>query len=131
MREYLVRTSHSPRPLPSGRWQMTQRWNDLLFVHWPVSASEIAPMLPEGLEPDIFQGSAWLGVVPFWLDRLKVRGLPAVPGMRSFPDLNVRTYVRDENTGTPGMYFFSLDATNLLAVALAHILLLQPPPLHR
>jgi len=49
-----------------------------------------------------------------------VRGLPAVPGMRSFPDLNVRTYVRDENTGTPGMYFFSLDATNLLAVALAH-----------
>ena len=120
MREYMVRTSHSPRPLPSGRWQMTQRWNDLLFVHWPVAASEIASLLPVGLEPDIFQGSAWLGVVPFWLDRLKVRGLPALPGMRSFPDLNVRTYVRDENTGTPGMYFFSLDATNLLAVALAH-----------
>jgi uncharacterized protein YqjF (DUF2071 family) len=120
MREYLIRTSHSPRPLPSGRWQMTQRWNDLLFAHWPVPASEIAPRLPEGLEPDVFQGSAWLGVVPFWLDRLKVRGLPSIPGMRSFPDLNVRTYVRDQNTGTPGMYFFSLDATNLLAVALAH-----------
>ena len=120
MREFLVRTSNSPRPLPSGRWQLTQRWNDLLFVHWPVAAAEIAPLLPEGLEPDLFQGSAWLGVVPFWLDRLKVRGLPALPGMRSFPDLNVRTYVRDENTGTPGMYFFSLDATNLLAVALAH-----------
>ncbi|HXR39120.1 MAG TPA: DUF2071 domain-containing protein [Terracidiphilus sp.] len=99
---------------------MTQRWNDLLFAHWPVSAGAIAPLLPEGLEPDQFQGSAWLGVVPFWLDRIKVRGLPNLPGMRNFPDLNVRTYVRDDQTGTPGMYFFSLDATNLLAVALAH-----------
>ena len=120
MQEYLVRTSHSPRPLPTGRWRMTQRWNDLLFVHWPVPAASIAALLPEGLEPDTFQGSAWLGVVPFWLDRIKVRGLPNLPGMRNFPDLNVRTYVRDEFTGTQGMYFFSLDATNLLAVALAH-----------
>jgi uncharacterized protein YqjF (DUF2071 family) len=99
---------------------MTQRWNDLLFAHWPVPAKSIAELLPEGLEPDMFQGSAWLGVVPFWLDRIKVRGLPALPGMRNFPDLNLRTYVRDKDTGTPGMYFFSLDATNLLAVALAH-----------
>jgi uncharacterized protein len=120
MQEYLVRTSHSPRPLPSGLWRMTQRWNDLLFAHWPVAAESIAPLLPDGLQPDTFQGSAWLGVVPFWLDRIKVRGLPSMPGMRNFPDLNVRTYVRDVQTGTPGMYFFSLDATNLLAVALAH-----------
>ena len=120
MREFLVKTSHSPRPLPSGRWQMTQRWNDLLFAHWPVCASQIEALLPEGLVPDIFQGSAWLGVVPFWLDRIKVRGFPSLPGIRNFPDLNVRTYVRDAHTGTPGMYFFSLDATNLLAVAIAH-----------
>ena len=120
MQEYLIRTSHRPRPLPSGRWMMTQRWNDLLFAHWPVPAASIAPLLPEGLQVDTFQGSAWLGVVPFWLDRIKVRGLPPIPGMRSFPDLNVRTYVRDEHTGTPGVYFFSLDASNLLAVAMAH-----------
>jgi len=120
MREFLVRTSHSPRPLPSGRWRMTQRWNDLLFAHWPVPASAIAPLLPEALVPDEFQGSGWLGVVPFWLDRIKVRGMPSLPGVRSFPDLNLRTYVRDEYTGTPGMYFFSLDANNLAAVALAH-----------
>jgi uncharacterized protein YqjF (DUF2071 family) len=99
---------------------MTQRWNDLLFAHWPVPAASITPLLPEGLQVDTFQGSAWLGVVPFWLDRIKVRGMPPVPGMRSFPDLNLRTYVRDEHTGTPGVYFFSLDASNLLAVALAH-----------
>ena len=85
MREYLIRTSHSPRPLPSGRWQITQRWNDLLFAHWPVPAESLAALLPEGLEPDTFQGSAWLGVVPFWLDRIKVRGIPGIPGMPGMP----------------------------------------------
>jgi uncharacterized protein YqjF (DUF2071 family) len=98
---------------------MTQRWNDLLFAHWPVAAAEIGNLLPEGLEPDTFQGSAWLGVVPFWLDRIKIRGVPPVPGARSFPDLNLRTYVRDRQTGTPGVYFFSLDSSNLLAVVAA------------
>jgi uncharacterized protein len=120
MQKFLVRTSHRPRPLPSGRWMMTQRWNDLLFAHWPIPAASIAPLLPEGLQVDTFEGSAWLGAVPFWLDRIKVRGLPEIPGMRSFPDLNLRTYVRDEHTGTLGVYFFSLDASNLLAVAVAH-----------
>jgi hypothetical protein len=92
MQEYPVRTSRKPRPLPTGHWQMTQRWNDLLFAHWPVAASSIDPLLPEGLQADTFQGSAWLGVVPFWLDRIKVRGVPSIPGMGGFPDLNVRTY---------------------------------------
>jgi len=58
-------------------------------------------------------------VVPFWLDRIKIRGVPSIPGARSFPDLNLRTYVRDQFTGTPGVYCFSLDASNLLAVAVA------------
>src|ERR1035437_8672939 len=119
MQEFMVRTSHRPRPLPSGRWLMTQRWNDLLFAHWPVAAPQIAQLLPDGLQVDTFQGSAWIGVVPFWLDRIKIRGVPTIPGTRSFPDLNLRTYVRDEQTGTPGVYFFSLDASNLLAVGVA------------
>jgi uncharacterized protein len=119
MQEYLVRTSHRPRPLPSGRWAMTQRWNDLLFAHWPVAAAQVAPLLPEGLQVDTFQGSAWLGVVPFWMDRIKLRGVPPVPGARSFPELNLRTYVRDQSTRTRGVYFFSLDASNLLAVVAA------------
>ncbi len=119
MQEYRVRTSHTPRPLPSGRWAMTQRWNDLLFAHWPVPAAQVAALLPDCMQVDTFQGSAWLGVVPFWMDRVKVRGLPAVPGARSFPELNLRTYVRDQYTGTRGVYFFSLDASNLLGVAVA------------
>lgn len=119
MQEYPVRTPHRPRSLPPGRWLMTQRWNDLLFAHWPVSERQIAPMLPEGLEVDTFQGSAWLGAVPFWLDRIKIRGIPPLSGLRRFPDLNLRTYVRDEDTGTPGLYFFSLDASSLLVVGVA------------
>ena len=119
MKEYLVRTSHRPRPLPPGRWAMTQRWNDLLFAHWPVPAASIAALLPEGLEVDTFEGSAWLGIVPFWLDRIKIRGVPPIPGARQFPDLNLRTYVRDQDTKTQGVYCFSLDASNLLAVAAA------------
>ncbi len=120
MREFLVRTSHKPRPLPAGRWASTQRWNDLLFAHWPIPAAKLEALLPEWLQADTFQGSAWLGAVPFWLDRIKIRGVPAIPGMRRFPDLNLRTYVRDRITATPGFYCFSVDSSNLLAVAMAH-----------
>jgi uncharacterized protein len=116
MREIRVRTSYRPRPLPSGRWVMTQRWNDLLFAHWPVDSAQITSKLPRGLRVDTFQGAAWLGVVPFWMDRIKVRGMPPIPGVRSFPELNLRTYVRDQETGASGVYFFSLDAASLLAV---------------
>ncbi|HWG21511.1 MAG TPA: DUF2071 domain-containing protein [Terracidiphilus sp.] len=98
---------------------MTQRWNDLLFAHWPVPATVVAPLLPEGLQVDTHQGSAWLGVVPFWMDRIKFRGVPQLPGARTFPELNLRTYVRDPQTGTPGVYFLSLDAGNLMAVFFA------------
>ncbi len=119
MWEFKVRTSQRPRPLPTGHWAMTQRWNDLLFAHWRVPLSQVAKLLPDGLQVDTFQGSAWLGVVPFWMDRIKLRGVPPIPGARSFPELNLRTYVRDQQTGTPGVYFFSLDAGSLLAVAAA------------
>ncbi len=98
---------------------MAQRWNDLLFAHWPMRVAAIEALLPPDLEADSFQGSAWLGVVPFWMDRIRVNGLPSIPGARQFPELNLRTYVRDRRTGTPGVYFFSLDAGNLLAVMIA------------
>src|SRR5215469_17026199 len=119
MREFRVNTSHRPRPLPSGRWVMTQRWNDLLFAHWQLEPKVLAALIPPGIQLDTFMGSAWLGIVPFWMDRIKVRGIPPVPGTRTFPELNVRTYVRDPRTGTPGVYFFSLDAGNLPAVLAA------------
>lgn len=119
MQQFKVRTSERPRLMPSGRWVMTQRWNDLLFAHWRMRPAQVMGLLPEGLVADTFEGSAWLGVVPFWMDRIKVRGLPSIFGARSFPEINLRTYVRDLRTGTPGVYFFSLDGANLLAVLAA------------
>lgn len=119
MQEYFYRTSHRPRPLPPGRWAVAQRWNDLLLVHWPLSPSRIAPLLPEWLEVDTHQNMAWLGAVPFWLDRMKIRGVPSFLGARSFPDLTLRTYVRDRFSGAQGIYCFSLDSSNLLAVGAA------------
>jgi hypothetical protein len=126
MREYLVRTSQKPRPLPAGRWALTQRWNDLLFVHWPVPARIIEALLPEWLEADLYQGTAWLGVVPFWLDRVKVRGLPPFSGLHGFPDLTLRTYVRDRISGTAGFYCFSMDSSSLLTVAAARLVYRLP-----
>jgi len=119
MQEFLIRTSHRPRPLPSGRWVINQRWNDLLFAHWPVPVSTLAALLPDGLLADSFDGSAWLGILPFWMDRVRFHGLPALPGAQSFPELHLRTYVRDQRTSTPGIYTFSQDAGSLLSVLAA------------
>lgn len=126
MRQFLVRTSQSPRPFPRGRWSMTQRWNDLLFAHWPVSVSEVAPLIPTDLQVDTFQGAAWLGISPFWMDRIKLRSLPALPGVRSFPGLNLRTYVRDPHSGAVGMYLLSVEVGDLAAVLLGRALYWLP-----
>jgi uncharacterized protein YqjF (DUF2071 family) len=117
----LSNVGHRPWPLPETRWVMTQRWNDLLFAHWPLPAVQIAPLLPPELAVDAFDGAAWVGVVPFWMDRIQIRGLPIVPGANRFPELNLRTYVREAETNRAGVYFFSLDAANPVAVAMARM----------
>ncbi|ACO34553.1 MAG TPA: DUF2071 domain-containing protein [Acidobacterium sp.] len=126
MNEILSATSHRPWPLPNRPWTMLQRWNDLLFAHWPVPPEEINALLPSSLAVDTFDGSAWIGVVPFWMDRVRLRGLPSVPGANRFPELNLRTYVRDRSKNTPGVYFFSLDAASPLAVAVARLFFQLP-----
>jgi uncharacterized protein YqjF (DUF2071 family) len=121
MREFMIRTSHRPRPLPAGRWAISQRWNDTLFAHWPVSPANVAPLLPVGFLPDLFQGSAWLGIIPHRMDRIKVRGIPQIPGARGFLKLAVRLCVREEQRGDQGVYFLSTEASNLFAVCAACI----------
>lgn len=120
----LERTEHRPWPMPEGPWLMTQTWHDLAFLHWPVDHTLLRNALPPGLEMDIFEGQAWLGVVPFRMTNVAPRGVPALPFVSAFPELNVRTYVVDG--GKPGVYFFSLDAGNPLAVGFARSLLHLP-----
>jgi uncharacterized protein YqjF (DUF2071 family) len=101
--------------LPSGRpWVMRMRWTDLLFAHWPVDPEPLRRQLPAGLELDLYDGQAWLGVVPFRMSDVSPRGVPALPGVSTFPEVNVRTYVRQgERTG---VWFLSLDASSRLTV---------------
>ena len=94
---------------------MHQRWENLLFLHWKVEASEIAATLPEGLAVDTFQGSAYVGITPFFMREVRPVGIPALPLLSQFQELNVRTYVRDR-AGVPGIWFYSLDCNSVLAV---------------
>jgi hypothetical protein len=130
MRDILSVASHRPYPLPASRWRMAQRWNDLLFAHWPIPAAEMARLLPAGLEVDTFDGYAWVGVVPFWMDEVRTRAVGerciTVPGTGTFCELNLRTYVRSRITDRRGVYFFSLDAASALAVIGARTLFHLP-----
>ncbi len=93
---------------------MSMQWHDLLFAHWPVPVAVLRAAIPDELEIDTFDGSAWLGVVPFRMSRVRAHGLPAMPRVSAFPELNLRTYVR--GGGQSGVWFFSLDAAEPLAV---------------
>jgi uncharacterized protein len=108
---------HRPWALPEGPWIMAQSWHDLLFAHWEVPVAKMRDLVPRGLEIDTFGGRAWIGVVPFRMSGVRLRGTPALPGLSAFPELNVRTYVKA--AGKPGVWFFSLDAANRIAVEVA------------
>lgn len=95
-----------------------QRWKKLTFLHWRVAPGTLQPLLPRGLQIEQFDGSAWLGVVPFSMERVRPWWSPPVPGVSWFLETNVRTYVVDER-GVSGVWFFSLDANNRLAVNVA------------
>jgi uncharacterized protein YqjF (DUF2071 family) len=116
--------AHRPWPLPQGPWFMTQSWHDLLFAHWPVDARQLQEALPAGLPLDTYEGQAWLGIIPFHMTNVAPRGVPSIPFVSAFPELNVRTYVTLH--GKPGIYFFSLDAGSSLAVTAARTLFHLP-----
>ena len=113
----LDRTSHRPWPRPAEPWIMAQSWHDLLFAHWRIDAALLRPHIPAALQIDAFAGQAWIAVVPFRMSGVRLRWMPALPWLAAFPELNVRTYVCAD--GKPGVWFFSLDARNPMAVAIA------------
>jgi uncharacterized protein len=110
-------TTHRPWLLPEGPWLMAQTWRDLLFAHWALAPHVLRGRLPPGLSLETFEDRAWIGITPFELTGLRPRGLPPLPGLSRFPELNVRTYV--SAGGKPGIFFLSLDAASPLAVLAA------------
>jgi uncharacterized protein len=96
---------------------MAQTWAKLLFAHWPISQEVLRPFIPTGFEIDAFEGQSWIGVVPFAMRHVAPRYCPTVPYLSDFLELNVRTYVVKD--GIAGVYFFSLDCSNPIAVYIA------------
>jgi len=105
-------------PTLPGRAIASQRWSDLTFLHWRVEPNRVAPLLPSGVRPDIFDGATWVGLIPFLLDRATLFGSPPVPYVGSFVEVNVRLYGVDES-GRRGVVFLSLEASRLAAVLAA------------
>ena len=93
---------------------MVQRWHDLLFAHWRCPFGELRRLIPAPLEIDTFDGTPWIGVIPFYMSGVRMRGMPPLPTAHAFEELNVRTYVTLD--GRPGVWFFSLDCASMLAV---------------
>ena len=106
------------RERPSTPIVGRQRWSDLLFLHWKVEASAVQATLPPGLFVDTFGADAYVGIVPFFMERIRPAWLPPLPWVSWFLELNVRTYVHDRE-GRPGVWFYSLDCNQPLAVAIA------------
>lgn len=109
--------SFRPYPAPRTPFVMHQTWQELLFMHWAVPHEVLRTHVPAPLPLDTYEGAAFIGVVPFMMRDVRPRYLPAVPRLSDFPELNVRTYTTLD--GRPGVYFFSLDAANPIAVELA------------
>ena len=104
---------------PERPWVMQMRWLDLAFLHYPVPVASLEKFIPKGLTIQTFEGQAWLGIVPFRMNQIHARGLPPIPGTDAFLELNLRTYVTDGVHS--GVWFFSLDAENPLAVRGARV----------
>ena len=113
----LRETEHRPYPLPERAWLMGQTWQNLLFAHWRVPHDVLRPHVPDRLELEQHDGSAWIGLTPFRIAGLRLRGAPPLPLLSSFLELNCRTYVRAGDR--PGIWFFSLDASSRAAVVAA------------
>lgn len=108
-------TSSAPRTV--SRAVFTQRWSELAFVHWPVNPALVAPLLPRGTQPDVFDGVTWVGLVPFVMQRVGILGTPPLPYLSQFAETNVRLYAHDGDRR--GVVFRSLEAARLLPVVAA------------
>jgi uncharacterized protein YqjF (DUF2071 family) len=110
----------TPALEPEQAVVMYQNWHHLLFLHWEIPPVELQALLPQSLTVDLFEGKAYVGLVPFTLTGVRPIVLPPLPGVSAFHEVNVRTYVH-RGGRDPGVWFFSLDASSMLAVEAARL----------
>ena len=99
-----------------------QHWRDVTFLHWRLDPDRVAPMLPERVEPDLWDGAAWVSLTPLEMRAVRAPGLPPLPGVSTFPETNLRTYVRSVEDGSDGLVFLSVECAQPLAVAALRLL---------
>lgn len=113
----LAAVAHRPWIMPSRSWAYYQEWNNALFLHWKVSPKELEGLIPDGLELDLFDGNAWVSLVPFTMEKIRPRGLPPFAPISNFHEINLRTYVVLD--GKPGVYFLNIEASKYSSAVLA------------
>ena len=108
MDHILSQKNHRPYELPKQSWRFYQQWNQVLFFHWAVDAELLRALLPKKLELDLFDGKAYVSLVPFSMQQIRPKYLPSFQPISDFHEVNIRTYVKKDGKG--GVYFFSLEA---------------------
>lgn len=106
-------TSHRPYELPNEPWKYYQEWNKVVFLHWEIPADLLIPIIPKDVSLDTFDGKAYVSLVPFMMEQVRPRGLPAWSFISTFQEVNLRTYVIKD--GVAGVYFLSIEAGKRLA----------------
>lgn len=109
--------AHRPWPLPAGQWQYYQEWNNALFLHWSVPVEMLKPLIPDSLHLDLHDGKAWVSVVAFKMEKIRPKGLPTIPFVSDFYEVNVRTYVTKDRK--PGVYFLNIEAQKTISAFIA------------
>ncbi|ULQ57122.1 DUF2071 domain-containing protein [Flavihumibacter rivuli] len=111
---------HRPWALPRAQWTYYQEWNRALFLHWKVPERQLSKLVPTPLLLDTYNNEAWVTLVAFTMERIRPKGLPAVPFLSNFHEVNIRTYVRSGDK--PGVYFLSIEASKSLSAYTARML---------
>ena len=112
IREILNTTQHRPFNLPPESWKYYQEWNNVIFLHWQVELDELKKYVPKELTIDLFNGSPWVSVVAFTMEKVRLKYLPSFPPISNFDEINIRTYVTSGNKS--GVYFLSIEGgTNI------------------
>jgi uncharacterized protein YqjF (DUF2071 family) len=112
--------AHRPWDLPQGKWTYYQEWNRTLFLHWKIPTDILQPFVPRGLVLDKFDNKTWVSLVAFTMEKIRPSGLPSIPAISDFHELNLRTYATLE--GKPGVYFLHLFAQRYFSGWLAKML---------
>ena len=118
-----MRRDHLPFSMPNRSHSLIQEWRHLSFLHWEVDPNKLKQYIPEGIEIDFFEGKSFVGVIPFLMKNVRPRFLPAVPGISTFPEFNIRTYVK--KYGKAGVLFLNQQEHRLLLMENLHILFLH------